>query len=149
MKRSVVRRFLWLALLLCLGFAAWSWLRPYDWRPDPLACCRVVVAQVTQDRSYYWLDLRLKMRTGESHDLMKPVRLLTTGGRDLEPADTTLGGNPEQGTTDLWFKFWLEPQDLEGPLYLSINDGKLKIRARSGVPRLDRSSVATFPTSNW
>ncbi len=149
MKRPVLRRFLWLALVLCLGFASWVWLRPYDWRPDPQARCRVVVAQVTQDRSYYWLDLQLKMRPAESHDLMKPVHLLTAGGREIEPADTTLVGERDKGTTGMWLKFWLEERDLAGPLDLRINDGRLRIRSGSGVPRLGRSGTEVFPSSNW
>ena len=64
-----------------------------------------------QDRSFYWLDLHLEVTENHGHDLMKPVRLITSAGREIEPADTTLGGAKETGTTELWFKFWLEPPD--------------------------------------
>ncbi len=149
MSRAKLRLVLLAVLCLLSGFASWVWLRPYAWNPDPGARCRVVAAQVKQDRSYFWLDLHLKPVAGETHDLMQPVRLLASDGREIEPADTTLGGNPEKGTTDLWFKFWLEPGDFVGPLHLRINDGKLKIRGGHGVPRLGRSGVEIFPTSNW
>ncbi|HSP41429.1 MAG TPA: hypothetical protein VLO11_01035 [Luteolibacter sp.] len=149
MSRAKFRLILLVVLCLLSGFASWVWLRPYAWNPDPGARCKVVAAQVRQDRSFYWLDLHLKPLDGDSHDLMKPVRLVTSSGREIEPADTTLGGKPGRETTDLWFKFWLEPQDFEGPLHLRINEGKLKIRGGSGVPRLGRSGMETFPTSNW
>ncbi|MFZ9935544.1 MAG: hypothetical protein ACO3JG_00640 [Luteolibacter sp.] len=149
MSRPKFRLVLLAVLGLLCGFASWVWFRPYSWSLDPGARCRVVAAQVRQDRSYYWLDLHLRPLDGESHDLMKPVRLVTASGRRIDPADTTFGGNPQQGTTDLWFKFWLEPQDFVGPLHLSINDGSLKIRGGSGVPCLGHSGAEIFPTSNW
>jgi len=125
------------ALVVCAGFAAWSLMRPYQWRPDPDARCTMVAAQVRVDRSYFWLDLHLKVAENQSHDLMKPVRLLSSG-REIEPADTTMGGTPAEGTTDLWFKFWLEPHDFEGPLELKINDGVLRVRSGAGIPSLGR-----------
>jgi hypothetical protein len=149
MSRAKLRLILLVVLCLLAGFASWVWFRPYAWNPDPDARCRVVAAQVRQDRSYYWLELHLKPMDGEGHDLMKPVRLVTSSGREIEPADTTLGGKQGGGTTDLWFKFWLEPQDFKGPLWLSINDGRLKIRNGSGVPRLGSAGTEIFPTSNW
>lgn len=138
-------------LVLCFSatIAAWSWFRPYSWHSDPAARCRVVAAQVKKDRSFYWLDLHLKVRPGESHDLMKPVRLVTAGGREIEPADTTLGGVAGEGTTELWFKFWLEAADFRGPIQLKINDGSLQVRAGSGEPRLGRSDTEIFPSSRW
>ena len=148
-KRPALRVFLVMALLVSAGFAAWSWLRPYDWKPDPAARSRVGAVQVKKDRSFYWLDAHLKLRAGETHDLMKPVRLLTSSGREIEPADTTLGGTAGEGTTELWFKFWLEPADFSGPLKLRINDGVLNVRSGSGVPRLGRSGLEVFPTSRW
>jgi hypothetical protein len=67
----------------------------------------------------------------------------------MEPADTTLGGKTGGETTDLWFKFWLETADLEGPLKLRINDGLLEIRSGSGMPRLGASNLEYFTTSRW
>ena len=148
-KRRALRVFLIVALLISAGFAAWSWLRPYSWNADPAARSRIAAAQVKQDRSCYWLDLHLKVPNGSQHDLMKPVRLVNSSGREIEPADTTLGGAKGAGTTDLWFKFWLEPADFDGPLKLRINDGLLVVRSGSGVPRLGRSGAEMFPTSSW
>ena len=148
-KRSTLRVFLVAALLVSAGFAAWAWFRPYSWSSDPKARCRMVVAQVKQDREFFWLDLHLKMDAGQTHDLEKPVRLVTASSREIEPADTTLGGNAGEKTTDLWFKFWLERGDFDGPLKLRINDGTLNIRDRSGVPRLGSSGAEIFPTSRW
>ena len=80
---------------------------------------------------------------------MKPVRLITAAGRELQPADTTLGGSKDGGTTDLWFKFWLETRDLDGPLKLQVNDGTLVLRSGTGVPRLGASNREYFTTSRW
>jgi hypothetical protein len=148
-KRSTLRVFLVAALLVSTAFAAWSWLRPYAWGVDPTARCKVAGALVRNDASFYWLDAHLKVTPGQTHDLMKPVRLVTSAGRELEPADTTLGGKTGGETTDLWFKFWLESADLEGPLKLRINDGTLVIKSNSGMPRLGRSNLEYFTTSRW
>jgi hypothetical protein len=148
-KRSTLRVFLVVALLVSGTFAAWSWLRPYAWGVDPAARCRVIGSQVKKDGAFFWLDAHLKVTPGQSHDLMKPVRLITAAGRELEPADTTLGGETGGGTTDLWFKFWLEATDLDGPLKLRINDGSLIIRSGSGIPRLGSSNLEYFTTSRW
>ncbi len=137
------------ALIVSAAFAAWSWLRPYAWSVDPAARCKVVGSQVRKDGSFYWLDAHLKVTSGQAHDLMKPVRLITAAGRELEPADTTLGGETGGGTTDLWFKFWLETADLDGPLKLRINDGSLVIRSGSGIPRLGSANPEYFTTSRW
>lgn len=137
------------ALLVSTAFAAWSWLRPYAWSVDPAARCKVVGSQVRKDGAFFWLDVHLKVTPGQAHDLIKPVRLITAGGRELEPADTTLGGKAGSETTDLWFKFWLESADLNGPLKLRINDGSLVIRSGSGIPRLGSSNLEYFTTSRW
>lgn len=148
-KRPSLRVFLIVTLLVAAGFAAWSWLRPYAWSVDPAARCKVAGAQVRKDASFYWLDMHLKVTPGRTHDLMKQVRLVTSAGRELEPADTTLGGKTGGETTDLWFKFWLESADLDGPLSLRINDGSLVIRSGSGIPRLGNSNLEYFTTSCW
>ena len=148
-KREKLRVFLMVALLCSAAFAAWTWFRPYAWKADPAAGSRIETAQVRSDSGFFWLDLHLKVNEGSSHDLMKPVRLVTGAGRKLEPADTTLGGGPEKGTTDLWFKFWLEPSDFGGPMKLQINDGHLDVRSGTGVPSLGASKREVFPTQNW
>jgi hypothetical protein len=148
-KRPTLRVFLMAALVVSAAFAAWGWLRPYAWRIDAAARCKVVGVQVKNDASYHWLDAHLEVTPGQTHDLMKPVRLVTAAGRELEPADTTLGGETGGSTTDLWFKFWLEPADFNGPLKLRINDGSLVIRTGSGIPGLGASQLEYFTTSRW
>ncbi len=137
------------ALLVSSVFAVWSWFRPYAWTVDPAARCKVVGTQVTKDRSNYWVDVHLKMTPGQTHDLLKPVRLRNAAGREIEAADTTLAGDKEGGTTDLWFKFWLETGDMEGPLTLGINEGRLLVKANTGIPELGRSNQEHFLTNNW
>lgn len=136
-------------LVVTAFFAAWTWLKPYAWKPDPASRCEVVGSQVRQDFQNYWVDIHLKLNPGETHDLMKPVRLITSGGREHEPADTTLGAKTGQETTDLWFKFWLETADLEGPLKLRINDGELIIRSGDGRPSLGATKAEYFTTHRW
>jgi hypothetical protein len=148
-KRPKLRGFLIVALLICSGFAAWTWFRPYAWDVDPAARCKVMGAQVRKDLSFFWVDVHLKVTPGQSHDLLKPVRLRTADGRELEPADTTLSGAEGQGTTDLWFKFWLESRDLTGPLVLRINDGTLVLKANPGMPALGSSNLEYFVTNHW
>ena len=149
MTRSRFRGLLIIGLLASTGFAAWTWFRPYSWSPDPAARCRVVGSQLRKDQSFYWLELHLKVNDGETHDLARPVLLVMADGREIEPADTTLGGSEERGTSDLWFKFWLEEADLQQPLRLRINEGSLVIRSGTGVPRLGASNQKFFATSGW
>jgi hypothetical protein len=148
-KRPTLRFLLVLALLVSAGFAAWSWLRPYAWRVDPAARCKVVGVQVIKDRSFFWLDVHLKITPGQTHDMLKPVRLSTSAGREVEPADTTLAGTPDRGASELWFKFWLESADLDGPLDLRINDGSLVIKSNTGIPAPGRANLAYFTSSRW
>lgn len=149
MKRFTLRGFLLVLLTAAAAFTAWTWLRPYEWNEDPAARCKVLGADVRKDHSFFWVDLRLDVRHGQTHDLMKPVRLITSAGRELVPADTTLIGSPEDGTTGLWFKFWLEAADIEGPLSLRINDGVLSVRTRPGMPVLGNSTQKSFSTNQW
>jgi hypothetical protein len=149
MPRRNFRAFLALAVVISAVFASWSWFRPYSWGADPAARCRVVGTQVKSDRSYFWVDVHLKVLPGQTHDLMKPTRLVTASGREIEPADTTLGGSGDAGTSDLWLKFWLESADAEGPLKLMINDGALIIRSRNGLPSLGSRGIKYFVTANW
>lgn len=106
-------------------------------------------AQVRQDHSYYWLDVRVKVNGDEEHDLEKPVYLTSSSGNKLEPADTTLAGQPEKKITEMWLRFWLEESDFTGPLKLHLNDGSLTVRNGDGLPRLGSSGNEYFTTSNW
>ena len=147
-KLQNLRKLLWMALLLSCVFAAWSWFRPYAWNPDPAARCKVIGVQVTRDLSYVWVEAHLKVNPGMVHDLQKPVSLSVIG-RELEPADTTFGGNEATGTTDIWVKFWLEDKDLVGPLTLRLNDGKLIVKANEGAPELGSAKSRYFVSNHW
>lgn len=149
MKRQVAYVVLGLAILLAAGFAMWGWFRPYDWHADRGARCQVVQVRVSQDRSYYWLEVRLKMNPLMLHDLRKKVVLVTAQPRTLEAADSIFTRADPQIVTDLWFKFWLEPTDLEGPLTLRLNDGTLLVKATNGLPALGYSSSRTFSSNQW
>ncbi|MGC4015728.1 MAG: hypothetical protein QM755_14570 [Luteolibacter sp.] len=148
-KRRITRILLVLLLLSSL-FAAWAWMRPYAWNADPRARFKISQAQVKRDRSYYWLDLMLERSGDAPHDNTKPVTLRTAAGRVLEPADTTLQGEPG-GPPDkqLWLKFWLEAGDLDGPLELKLNEGSLVVKATSGAPSIGSDEPKLFLTNHW
>lgn len=142
-----------LAALLALAvlFAVWGWFRPYEWRPDPKARCEVRGVEVRRDHGYCWVNAHVVMRPGERHDLMKPVWLEISGGPEErhEPADTTLGGREGEGTTEIWFRFWIEEKELAHPLVLYVNDGALVLKANSGVPNLGTAGTKHFVTNRW
>ncbi len=148
-KRDILRYFLLACLLASSAFAAWAWLRPYDWSPDTAARGAIVESLLTRDQSYYWVDVRLKMNAGMTHDLRKEVVLETAAGKRLEPADTVLGGDDIHAPQEIWFKFWLEPADLAGRLTLWINDGKLAVRTSTGIPDLGDATYRNFTTHRW
>lgn len=139
------------ALVVASVFAVWSWARPYEWGADRGARCKVIGVEVRRDRANFWVNPHLRLVKGREHDLMKPVRLVIRDGtgREIEPADTTLGGTETEGTTDLWFKFWLDEADLRHPLELRINDGALVLKAREGAPDLGAKGTRYFVTNRW
>ena len=147
--RISLTKWLLVGLLIASGYAAWNWWRPYDWHPDAGARYRIVGVVVTRDHDHHWVDVQLK-RAGEAgHDLTKPVRLVLAGGRELEPADTRLGGGPDEGMAELGFKFWLDPGDLAGSLRLRLNEGELRVKTSSGEPALGLSGRKYFNSTDW
>jgi hypothetical protein len=136
-------------LLIAAVYAAWTWLRPYEWQSDAAARFRITGALLTRDHANHWLELRLKKAGAAEHDLLKPVRLVLEGGREAAPAETTLVGDEATGTTEIWFKFWLEPGDLNGPLRLRLNDGVLRVKTNAGEPRFGVTGRKVFNTSHW
>ena len=138
-----------LCLLLAAAFAGWMWFRPYEWRPDPAARAAVMETQLSRDQSFYWLHVHLKVNPGKAHDLEKPVWLETAAQEKHEPADSTFGAIAGTEPRELWFKFWLEPKDLAGPLKLHLNGGSLAVKAGSAVPVLEPSTSRNFTTSRW
>ncbi len=150
MRRRISRTTgLVVVLLIASVYAAWTWLRPYEWQADAAARFRITGALLTRDHANYWLELRLKKAGAAGHDLLKPVRLVLGGGREVAPADTTLVGDETTGTTGIGFKFWLEPGDLTGPLRLRLNDGVLRVKTSADEPRLGVSGRKFFNTSHW
>jgi hypothetical protein len=148
-KRWNLRYILAVCLLVSASFAAWAWLRPYSWRSDPAARCEIQETLLTRDQAFFWLNLHLKVNPGMTHDLQKPVRLLTSNGVAHEPADSTFLGEDGQLAKEIWFKFWLEPADLTGPLSLAINDGKLVVKAGNGAPDPGSSNSINFTSDHW
>lgn len=135
-----------LALVIVSAFAAWSLCRPYEWKADSAARFEIHQVRMIRDHSNYWVDVFLK---GANHDLQKPVSLETANGRLFDPADTTLSGDEGKGITELWFRFWLDAGDFNGPLKLHLNDGTLVVRSGSGPPALESGENRTVLTNSW
>ncbi|MEP2776993.1 MAG: hypothetical protein ABJQ29_12425 [Luteolibacter sp.] len=149
MKRQTVRLSMALLIVIATAAAAWLWTQDYDSNPDPTARFSIEAAKVEKDHSFYWLELHLKKNGSEKHDLRKPVRLITAGGKIHEPAETTFAGNPELGFTDIWLKFWLENGDLEKNIELKINDGTLRVKTGGEVPEPPAGGNVVFKSSDW
>jgi hypothetical protein len=136
-------------LVAATAFAAWSWFRPYAWGHEAAARGEILETLVTRDQSFFWVNVHLRVNPGMTHDLQKNVYLETARGVQLDPADTTLVGKDGQPISEIWFKFWLESSQLEGPLILHLNDGKLAIKSNSGIPDLGNSDYRNFVTNHW
>lgn len=145
----MLRYFLLVCFLLSAAFAAWSWLRPYSWEFDPGARGKIVNTIVTNDRSYYWVDVHVKISSGMEHDMQKKIWLEKADGKKIDIADTTFGQDNEKRITDVWVKFWLEDSDFSTPLTLHLNDGKLILRSGKGAPELEGKKFRNFTSSNW
>ena len=104
---------------------------------------------MVRDHSHFWLTVRITILPGQQHDLQKPVRLLLGDGRTLQPGDTTLGGENATGITDIWFKFWLNENEISTPLSLQMNDGTLIIKKTQALPVLRADGEKYFTTSSW
>ena len=140
-------------LLLTLGvsvvFAAWQWLRPYEWNADPGARYGVTRTLVERDHSNLWLRVFLKQTGADKHDFLKPVALITAAGREHEPADTAMSGNVTREMEEVTFSFWLTEDDFKGPLKLKLNDGTLLIRTGDTLPRLGDGAFRVFNSTRW
>lgn len=136
-------------LVLCLGFAAWQWLKPYEWNPDPEARAKAIFTRVERDEAFFWLDTYVKITDSRGHDFEKPVRLVLADGRELAPADITIEGTAEQEAEAISFRFWLDSKDLIGPLRLRLNDGQLLIRTKPTIPDLDSRESRFHQSSHW
>ena len=142
-------RILLALLVLCLGFAAWQWLVPYEWNANPEARAKINFSRIERDEGFFWLDVHLKISDERGHDLEKPVRLILADGRELEPADTTLEGSALQDIDAVSFRFWVESKDIIGPLYLKMNDGTLLVRKKAEVPDLEPRGIKFYQSANW
>ena len=152
-SRKKVRSILVGLLIVSAAFAAWAWLRPYEWSADSGAACRITGCQVVQDHSNYWVNLQLKVNRGAKHDDKIPVKLITSSGREIT-GDVTLVSEGAKGEEDkqvreIWLKFWLEKEDLKGALKLKINKGKLSVRKGSGEPALGAEGSRFFSSHGW
>ncbi|MGB6222445.1 hypothetical protein [Haloferula sp.] len=147
MNRRV--RILVTLLIICLGFAAWQWLKPYEWNPDPEARAKVVFSRIERDQDFFWLDAYVKITDSRGHDFEKPVRLALADGRELKPADITIEGSAEQEAEAISFRFWLDSKDVVGPLRLRLNDGELLIRGEPIIPDLESREFRFHQSSHW
>ena len=136
-------------LVFAVAFAAWGWLRPYDWDPDPKAQAEIVGVELRRDQSFYWLTVHVRAREGESLDLSRPARLVVRKERDLQPADARLKGDAESGFDEAWFQFWLESGDVSGPLKMGLREGSLRVKSGGGMPDLQQGETRHFTTHRW
>lgn len=146
-NRASVQKILFLAVLGAACFAAWAWLRPYAWQVDPAARCQIEGVEVSEDHGYYWVEVFLKTNEGEGFDPTRVVKLKTTAGRELAPADFHYAA--QAGSERPRLKFWLESTDLAGRLELCIDDGKLVLKSNEGLPQIARSGNRRFTTHHW
>lgn len=149
-KTTAGRWTLALMIAMSLAFAVWSWLRPYDGNADPAARAKVLGVELRRDHSFYWLEVHVRAKKGNSLDFSRPVRM-TVGelGREVMPADTRLSGSPEKGFSEAWIKFWLEESDMAGHLDLVLGEERLRIKSRPQGPALASGQARHFTTNQW
>ncbi len=148
MKRKVIRWVLALLLVLATAWLGWS-MKPYESNPDPAARYQIRMTEIRRDHSYFWVDVHLERSGNLEHDLTIPVHLKTSTGKCIEPADTTLSGKSGVGTTELRFLFWVETRDLEGPLELHINGGRLIVKSNPGIPDPGSRGSKFLHSNRW
>jgi hypothetical protein len=149
MKRQIFRYLLAMTLVGLTVILAMMLMGKYESSPDPKARFEIQAVKVKQDRGFVWVEAHLKKSGDEDHDLKQRVYLVTADGRKHEPADTTFAGTPEQGFTEIWFKFWLEREDLKGELKLTLNGGILKLKTSQAIPAVASQKETVFKSSDW
>lgn len=136
-------------IVVSVGFALWSWLRPYEWNPDPAAKAEIVGVELRRDHSYYWLTVHVRAKGGASLNLSRPARLVVRKEVDLPLADTRLKGDAESGFREAWFQFWLESNHVSGPLRLGLQDGSLSVKSSGEMPDLSHGKARHYTTQRW
>ena len=136
-------------LVFSAAFAAWTWLRPYEWGPDPKAKAEIVGVELRRDHSYYWLTVHVRAKGDEPLDLSVPTRLVVRKEGDVQPADTRVGGAPESGFREAWFQFWLESGQVSGPLTLGLQGGSLSVKSSGEMPKLANGTSRHYTTHRW
>jgi hypothetical protein len=149
MKRPMIRLGMAGTLVALTFIVVMMWTAEYEADPDPAARFEVQAVKLKADRGYVWLEAHLRRSSDKPHDLTKPALLITANGTEHEPADNTFAGNPEQGFTDIWYKFWLEEDDLKGEIDLKINEGILKIKRSAPAPELNGEKETILKSSDW
>ncbi len=149
MKRQILRFFLAATLVALTVILGMMWVGGYESGPDPKARFEIQAAKVKQDRGFVWVEAHLKKSGNADHDLKQRVFLVTADGKKHEPADTTFAGTPEEGFSEIWFKFWLERQDLKGELKLTMNGGTLKLKTSDAIPVIGSQKETVFKSSDW
>jgi hypothetical protein len=148
--RQHLTRILAASLLISSAFAAWMWYRPFDFSPDPAARFHIDRAALRRDQSFYWLDLHLLRNGKTAHDMDKPIRLETSTGRMIMPADVTLVSPGEAKDCDeIGLKFWLHSSDLAGSLGLHMNGGTLRVKSNPGIPSLPDAATRALSSTRW
>lgn len=155
----VKHRSSWLLILAILSIvsATWLWLRPYQWKSDPAAPAIVKSVRLTRDHSNFWVNVRLKMTRSEG--LPSPLHLLLADGTQIKPAQVELEGkgplSPDSagsspGAIDgIALKFWLEEDQLDNPVSLTVGEGSLLIRTKTGIPSLSEGGSKDFHNHQW
>ena len=150
-------RWLLLFSLLSLVAALWLWLRPYQWFPDPASPARIQWCGVTRDHSFRWLDIHLAMREGDT--IPEPIELVLADGRTVRPDQvgpygSSLGlEDPLQPRISelegIDLRFWLEEQELAGPISLKVGPGRLEVRSDGAPPALEEGEIRRFRSIRW
>ena len=149
MKRQALQFLMAVCLVGATLFLGMLWVKKYESSPDAKARYEVQAVRLKRDKGYVWLEAHLKKSGDQDHDLKQEVRLVTANGVKHEPADSTFAGSPETGFTEIWFKFWLDKEELKGDINLKMNGGTLKIKSSQPAPVVRTDKETVFKSSDW
>lgn len=148
MNRRTIIILVLVLLIGLLSYPAWLALRPYSSQSSDSDRAEISQAKLTRDESFFWLDLQLQGKKSLI-EIDYPIFLIGTRDIQIDVAETIIHRRPDQSINTIKFKFWLDRDELSGPLSLQFGADNLEVRTRSLIPRLENNSSKTFRTSAW
>jgi hypothetical protein len=141
---SKIKRPLICLFLLCTGWTAWQWWRPYEM--GSAAPWQVEQVTVRRDHGFAWVDIEISPRSGDIISAPPVGHFANDNGVTHQAADARIS---RDGKT-CQIRYWMNLAELELPTRwkLIMDDASLIIK-QPGFFSLDDGESRVFRQSHW